>query len=562
MKTHVARSMIWSARIGDAAAVSTGLDKGASVDFRDERGQTPLMVASSQGHIDVVRVLLSRQADVNAQDPAGRTALLKAVICRRIEIVSLLLECGADPSIADNEGSTPVSYAAKIGSISLQSLLSVESGPTGSPDVGDPNSTTGTVADPWAEPSAPSPQCIENQHLPPGSRSSSLTRTMIPIPDDQGIMGGCIIVISGGDVSEWMEPYWRKPFSGVDDLGTKLGPAMAAVPLLGTALSLGSMVQVVGSEALLSGLAAGNYGHLLSSSGAFYGAVRNPTTNQIIGQLQFREVSGASVFGPLLTWQAANIAFATMHLQTISRRLENIENKVGRLESQLSIRSLAEVMTACEILDEVCEKFACVGRFTDDMTAKLVHAETEIRQMSRESNMLLQRFRSLADEAMSQNGRTGAKASLKLLQYEGDPALQDARFLINLFREEMRAYQLSIMHEMQTAPENLENTLKRVRIKVRKHRDHIDSLSVFSELADHAESCVSEINRFSKRLFDRGLVNDVSAETERLKQHLKDLEPKPEDLAENPVYVIRQLDNRIEARRIEVPSETEPNSAF
>ena len=46
---------------------------GANVDDRGTKGDlTPLMDAASQGHVEIVRLLVSHGADVNAQSACGK----------------------------------------------------------------------------------------------------------------------------------------------------------------------------------------------------------------------------------------------------------------------------------------------------------------------------------------------------------------------------------------------------------------------------------------------------------------------------------------------------------
>jgi hypothetical protein len=77
---------------GQDALVKNLLEMGADVDARDEFGQTPLMIAVSQGHMDTVRVLIEGGADVNAIDDQGQSVLSLA---DDDEIGGLLIESGA-----------------------------------------------------------------------------------------------------------------------------------------------------------------------------------------------------------------------------------------------------------------------------------------------------------------------------------------------------------------------------------------------------------------------------------------------------------------------------------
>ncbi len=44
------------------------LDAGADVDMEDFEGETPLIVAASEGHIHIVDLLLSRGASLSEED--------------------------------------------------------------------------------------------------------------------------------------------------------------------------------------------------------------------------------------------------------------------------------------------------------------------------------------------------------------------------------------------------------------------------------------------------------------------------------------------------------------
>jgi len=75
---------------GDVAQATSLLDQGAVIDARDEAGRTPLMLAVTQGQLEIVRLLLARGADPNAADNAGHTPLQQARQQNSPEITALL----------------------------------------------------------------------------------------------------------------------------------------------------------------------------------------------------------------------------------------------------------------------------------------------------------------------------------------------------------------------------------------------------------------------------------------------------------------------------------------
>lgn len=104
--------------LGRTEILAAMLDAG-NVDYakRNRYGGNALIPACERGHLETVRLLLSRsEIDVNHVNNLGWTALLEAVILsdggpRHIEIVKLLLVAGADPNIADRDGVTPLRHA-------------------------------------------------------------------------------------------------------------------------------------------------------------------------------------------------------------------------------------------------------------------------------------------------------------------------------------------------------------------------------------------------------------------------------------------------------------------
>jgi len=87
------------------------IGKGANVNARDVKGQTPLVVASNYGFTEGVELLVSQGARVDESNNAGETPLISAVHNRNLALVRVLIKAGASPTRADNSGRSARDYA-------------------------------------------------------------------------------------------------------------------------------------------------------------------------------------------------------------------------------------------------------------------------------------------------------------------------------------------------------------------------------------------------------------------------------------------------------------------
>ncbi len=62
------REFLKRVKDADLAAVELFLASKMNVDARDQEGQTALMIAASEGHNEIVRLLVEHGADVNTKD--------------------------------------------------------------------------------------------------------------------------------------------------------------------------------------------------------------------------------------------------------------------------------------------------------------------------------------------------------------------------------------------------------------------------------------------------------------------------------------------------------------
>ncbi|MCB1143104.1 MAG: ankyrin repeat domain-containing protein [Leptospiraceae bacterium] len=96
---------------GDRNAILDTLKRGSNVNERDsfQKKYTALMVASKEGDLQLVKLLIDRGANVNATTPDGHTALMYASYNRYPEIVKVLIEHGANVNAKSIQGHTALS---------------------------------------------------------------------------------------------------------------------------------------------------------------------------------------------------------------------------------------------------------------------------------------------------------------------------------------------------------------------------------------------------------------------------------------------------------------------
>ena len=95
---------------GHLDLASRMIKKGADV---NKTGWTPLHYAASTGQVKVVGLLLENHAYIDAESPNGSTPLMMASMYGTGETVKLLLDEGADPSLKNQQGLTALQFAER-----------------------------------------------------------------------------------------------------------------------------------------------------------------------------------------------------------------------------------------------------------------------------------------------------------------------------------------------------------------------------------------------------------------------------------------------------------------
>jgi ankyrin repeat protein len=76
-------------------------------------GWAPLHYAATGSHIEVMKLLLANAAYIDASSPNGSTPLMMAAMYGNDAAVSLLLEAGADPMLKNSLGLTAIDFAQR-----------------------------------------------------------------------------------------------------------------------------------------------------------------------------------------------------------------------------------------------------------------------------------------------------------------------------------------------------------------------------------------------------------------------------------------------------------------
>ncbi|CAC5371913.1 unnamed protein product [Mytilus coruscus] len=85
--------------------------------------RTPLYLASTFGHTDIVELLLKQNYDIDSHDCFNFTPLYVAALCNHIETVKILVKHGCDINMCNDENESPLYVASKWGNVDIVKLL-------------------------------------------------------------------------------------------------------------------------------------------------------------------------------------------------------------------------------------------------------------------------------------------------------------------------------------------------------------------------------------------------------------------------------------------------------
>jgi ankyrin repeat protein len=117
-------ALILACQNGHLPVVRLLLSRGANIhQAANDDGFTALIIACQNGHLPVVQLLLTRGADIHQAAKQGQTALMMACENGHLPVVQLLLSRGADIHQAANGGITSLAAACGQGRVSVVRLL-------------------------------------------------------------------------------------------------------------------------------------------------------------------------------------------------------------------------------------------------------------------------------------------------------------------------------------------------------------------------------------------------------------------------------------------------------
>jgi len=109
---------------GNAEMAELLLDHKANIDDLDQNGYSPLMIAVSERHKQLISTLLMKKARLNFKSKDTEQTALMIAICNGIpEVAEKLIFSGAAVKGFDKEGNTTLLHAAEFGYSSLVNIL-------------------------------------------------------------------------------------------------------------------------------------------------------------------------------------------------------------------------------------------------------------------------------------------------------------------------------------------------------------------------------------------------------------------------------------------------------
>lgn len=123
-------------RAGNVTIARRLIEGGASINRKNRRGETPLMMAALKGHVDFMKnTLFPMKVDADAQDNNGDTALHFAILNNQEVAANNLIDYGAEVRITNSAKKNSEVLAREMGLINLlKRIINIIDSQRGRPD--------------------------------------------------------------------------------------------------------------------------------------------------------------------------------------------------------------------------------------------------------------------------------------------------------------------------------------------------------------------------------------------------------------------------------------------
>jgi len=99
------------------------IDAGAGISDANREGNTPMLAASAGGYLELAKVLIDAGADISAANLEGNTPMLATSAGGYMKLAKVLMDAGASISAANKQGNTPLLAASAGGYLELAKVL-------------------------------------------------------------------------------------------------------------------------------------------------------------------------------------------------------------------------------------------------------------------------------------------------------------------------------------------------------------------------------------------------------------------------------------------------------
>lgn len=109
------QALITAAWRNDVAEAAHLIEQGADVNAKDDTIQSAYLIATSEGYLDLLTLMLQHGADVDAKDSYNGTGLIRAADRGHADIIGCLLRAGIEVDHINNLGWTALHEAIILG---------------------------------------------------------------------------------------------------------------------------------------------------------------------------------------------------------------------------------------------------------------------------------------------------------------------------------------------------------------------------------------------------------------------------------------------------------------